>query len=71
MRIKQILSQNRRDFQAIYECEHCGCTEKGTGYDDANFHQKVIPAWECGKCHKTADESYKPMEPKYPEGMLV
>lgn len=43
MRIKQILSQNRRDFWAIYECEHCGYTKKDSGYDDANFHENVIP----------------------------
>lgn len=28
MKIKKILSQNRRDFRAIYECEHCGNIEK-------------------------------------------
>lgn len=24
MKIKEIISQNRRDFTAIYQCEHCG-----------------------------------------------
>ena len=24
MRIKEITYQHRRDFQAIYECDHCG-----------------------------------------------
>lgn len=43
MRIKKIISQNRRDFQAVYECEHCGHTEKGYGYDDEYFHREVIP----------------------------
>lgn len=41
MRIKEILSQHRRDFIAIYECEHCGHTYKSGGYDDANFHNEV------------------------------
>ena len=42
MKIKTIKSQSRRDFQAIYECEHCGATHEGYGYDDANFHNNVI-----------------------------
>lgn len=29
MRIKKIVSQMRRDFTAIYECEHCGNTHHG------------------------------------------
>jgi len=29
MKIKKIVSQHRRDFIAIYECEHCGHEEKG------------------------------------------
>jgi len=37
MKIQKILSQNRRDFQAIYECEHCGYSHQGSGYDDAMF----------------------------------
>jgi len=28
MKIKQITSQNRRDFRAIMECEHCGNIEQ-------------------------------------------
>jgi ribosomal protein L37AE/L43A len=32
MKVQKILSQHRRDFQAIYECEHCGQTSKGGGY---------------------------------------
>ena len=43
MHIKKIVSQNRRDFIAIYECEHCGHTSEGSGYDDAHFHKNVIP----------------------------
>ena len=31
MRIKEILWQNRRDFKAVYECEHCGYSEKVQG----------------------------------------
>ena len=71
MKIKRILSQHRRDFTAIYECEHCGATEESYGYDDANFHQNVIPKMKCVKCEKTADDDYVPMATKYPEGYVV
>lgn len=71
MRIKEIISQHRRDFTAIYECEHCGHTAKGTGYDDAYFHENVIPKKRCTKCDKTAADNYRPLTTKYPEGMQV
>ena len=71
MKIQKILSQNRRDFRAIYECEHCGETHEGRGYDDNNYHQNVIPKMKCAKCGKTADEEYRPLTTKYPDGMQV
>lgn len=33
MKIKEITSQHRRDFYAVYECEHCGDETTGYGYD--------------------------------------
>ncbi len=71
MRIKKILYQNRRDFTAIYECEHCGAEYEGGGYDDKNFHENVIPKMECKNCGKVADESYRPLATKYPEGYQI
>lgn len=71
MRIKQILRQSRRDFEAIYECEHCGYIENGYGYDDTNFHQNVIPTMTCTKCRKGVHESYKPLATKYPDGFQI
>jgi len=71
MRIKEITSQYRRDFHAIYECEHCGTTIKSYGYDDAYFHQNVIPAMKCSHCGKAASENYRPLATKYPEGTTV
>lgn len=71
MKIKEILSQNRRDFTAIYECEHCGFTKKGGGYDDVNFHDNVIPSMECPECKKKAGNKYRPLATKYPEGFQV
>lgn len=55
MHIKNIVSQSRRDFWAIYQCEHCNHeTGKKSGYDDDNFHNNVIPAMKCDGCGKTA-----------------
>ena len=72
MKIKKINSQSRRDFWADYECEHCGHVEKNkSGYDDANFHNNVIPKMKCPECGKTSGEGYRPLTTKYPEGMQV
>lgn len=71
MKIKKIVSQNRRDFTAIYECEHCSSEERSYGYDDANFHKNVIPAMKCGDCGKTADETYRPLATRYAEGVQL
>lgn len=71
MKIREITSQNRRDFHAIYECEHCGHSQSGSGYDDAYFHQLVIPAMACVKCKKTAADNYRPLTTKYAEGEVI
>ena len=72
MKIKKILNQIRRDFWAIYECEHCGHeTDKKSGYDDSYFHIEVIPKMKCDKCGKTASEEYRPLQTKYPDGFQV
>ena len=52
MKIKKITSQNRRDFHALYECESCGATEEGSGYDDSHFHTNIIPDMICKKCEE-------------------
>lgn len=56
MKIKEITSQHRRDFSAIYECEGCGNKESSGGYDDSYFHAKVVPAMKCGKCGKSRND---------------
>ena len=71
MHIQKIVSQNRRDFRAIYECEHCGCTEEGRGYDDRNFHDNVIPGKKCNNCGEVAPDDYRALTTKYPGGMQV
>ena len=55
MRIKQIVNQHRRDFTAIYECGYCGHEHKGGGYDDAYFHQNVVPEMKCRECGKAGE----------------
>ena len=71
MKIREITSQNRRDFSAVYVCEHCGATQEGSGYDDANFHRAVIPKMKCKRCGKLADENYRPLATKYSEDEVV
>jgi len=65
MKIKKITSQHRRDFRAIYECEHCGAEEEGSGYDDDNFHRNVIPAMKCKQCGEKSPAEYRPLGTKY------
>jgi len=65
MKIKTILKQNRRDFVAIYECEHCGNKVERSGYDDSYFHENVIPAMKCEECGKTSPDSYEAKKTKF------
>ena len=71
MRIKEIISQSRRDFTAIYVCEYCGYTYKGSGYDDEYFHTHVVPDKKCPKCGKKASDNYRPLQTKYPDGYEI
>jgi hypothetical protein len=61
MKIKEITSQHRNDFRAVMECEHCGNTDAlTTGYDDAYYHDKVIPAMTCKACGKDRSGAVEP-----------
>jgi ribosomal protein L37AE/L43A len=71
MKIKKITSQDRRDFVAIYECEHCGNLHEAGGYDDSYFHQNVIPNMKCEKCGKKADDTYRPLATKYHDNEVI
>jgi transcription elongation factor Elf1 len=73
MRSKEIKSRNRRDFTAIYVCEHCGNLNviEGNGYDDEHFHQNVISNMVCKACGKKTSETYRPLSAKHPEGMQI
>ena len=72
MKIKKITAQHRRDFSAIMECDHCGHEEiLNSGYDDANYHQNVIPKMKCKKCDLTAGDDYRPLTTKYPQHQVI
>lgn len=71
MKIKKIKNRIRRDFTAIYECEHCSYTYEGYGYDDSHFHANVIPNMECKKCGLKSPTDYIPLKTKYPDSAVV
>ena len=71
MKIKTIESQHRRDFYAIYQCEHCGHEHRGPGYDDTHFHTVVVPGMSCTECGKKADDTFRALAPKYPAHLNV
>ncbi|MDO9464684.1 MAG: hypothetical protein Q7J67_05245 [bacterium] len=71
MKIKTIKFQDRRDFVAVYECEHCGYEKEDCGYDDTNFHHNIIPDMKCSQCGKKAGEGYRPLATKYPDYVSV
>lgn len=53
MRILEYRPIGGRDFHATMECEHCGEKQEiTTGYDDAYYHQRVIPEMTCLACGK-------------------
>lgn len=67
MKIQKIVSQHRRDFTAIYECDHDDCDHSGggQGYDDENFHNNVIPKMKCPKCGRISKKETPIATPKY------
>lgn len=72
MHIEKFIYQNRRDFRAIFKCEHCGHTEEKWGYDDTYFHQTVIPQMKCKNCGQTANpDEYRAYTPKYAENVVI
>lgn len=72
MKIAEITSQYRRDLTLILECESCGHMEENvSGYDDANYHQNVIPKRKCEECGEAAPADHRPLAPKYNENQTV
>ena len=58
MIIQKILSKHKRQgsttFFAIFECENCGSTVNGPGFDDEDFYERVIPTLKCKDCKRIA-----------------
>ena len=71
MKIKEITRQSRRDFYAIFICEHCDFEEERSGYDDEYFHRKVIPEMVCKNCGRSSPENYRPLTTKYQDGETI
>lgn len=71
MKIEKFTYQNRRDFKAIFVCEHCGFKKEEWGYDDSNFHHNILPTWPCPQCGKKVGDDYRPLETRYPDFMEV
>lgn len=69
MIIEKFIFRNRRDFKAIYKCEFCGATIVEQGYDDAHFHENVIPAMKCKKCGKAS--GHQTSQPIIPPGIQL
>ena len=70
-----MISQHRRDFTAIIECEGCGNKQDlKRGYDDRNYHDNVIPNMACGACGKSRNElgiTQEPTPTKYESWEIV
>ena len=72
MKITKMYDQSRRDFSFDAECEHCGHEVKRQGgYDDANFHNFVMPKMICPECGLASFTVGDRPTPRYPEGMSV
>ena len=53
-------------------CEHCGKEEKNKyGYDDANYHDNVIPNMKCKSCGEKSTTNYVSAETKYVASEVV
>ena len=72
MKIIEIISQSRRDMRVNMQCESCNHIEEGVYvYDDANFHENVIPDMKCKKCGEKSPKNYQPLNTRYPEFLQV
>ena len=77
MEIIKIISQHRRDFTAEIKCEHCSTIRiLNDGYDDAFYHNSVIPNMNCEKCNessisKKSEVPPRRLKPLYEEGFQI
>jgi transcription elongation factor Elf1 len=75
MKIKKLISQHRRDFTALMECEFCQHQEMdNSGYDDRYYHDNVIPNMKCKECGESTISKggeIEKVQTKYPEGFQI
>ena len=71
MRLKNWIQQSHRYFTTVYQCEHCGAERADRGYDDAYFHQNVIPAMKCHECGETAPSNAPKTAPDVPAHVTI
>lgn len=53
MHLIKVIKKSRNDFKGVYQCETCHCIHIDAGldsYDDANYHNNVIPKMQCPFC---------------------
>jgi len=77
MKITKTYNWSRRDFSYDSTCEHCGHIEKnGSGYDDSNYYNNVMPQVKCKKCgessiSKETDAPKTIVVPKYDQNTIM
>lgn len=71
MRLIKRERQHRRDFTGTFRCEHCGHDEVKQGYDDAHFHENVIPAMKCEVCGKKSTLNIPTSAPIVPAHVTI
>lgn len=64
MRITKTYAWSRRDFSATLKCEACHHEqEQRNCYDDAHYHNKVIPDIACDECGQSTNSLGETPEP--------
>lgn len=72
MRLLRKTRQHRRDFTGVFECEHCGHTHERSGcYDDAYYHEHVIPRLPCPQCGEASPFANAQSSPDVPAGVVL
>jgi|APGre2960657404_1045060.scaffolds.fasta_scaffold47301_2 transcription elongation factor Elf1 len=77
MKLIEVITQHRRDFQGKYQCEFCNhidIDESMDSYDDFYYHQNVIPNTKCKNCGESTISKggeIQKVKTKYPEGLQL
>jgi hypothetical protein len=50
MKIKKIIHQENNHLKATFECEHCENEFVGSGINNTDFHNIVLPNLNCPDC---------------------